>query len=244
MKKFYYKNTWEYIPAKQQQSNNITHNKIVGDVFRKTSEKPISVLLAKDKNGNECSTPVYPYKEKLGYSEKIVGYIPNNSGENEEYFRIVEKSLARIMLPILAILVLIAVAFTWYTLKDKGPNIDKTAIAYQMPNGVKNDDPSRIMMPYVDKIVVNSSGESDFALTNPDGNDCYFTYVLVLNDGNKELYRSDLIKPGMAVTKWKLNEKLEPGEYEATLQIKTSELSDYTKAANGANNVVKLIVEE
>lgn len=245
MKKFIYKGKeWEYIPVKEQRSKNITHNKIIGDVFDRSNQNPISVLTVENRDGKKQTARVYPYKEKLSFTETVVGYIPENALEGT-YVRIVKNSIAKLLIPIvLIILIIMGGLFAWYSQQSKVPGLDKTAIAYQMPNGAKNDDPSRIMMPFFDVINVTKDGQGQMVLLNPDGNECYFKYILTLTDENKKIYESGLIKPGMAVTEWKLNENLEAGEYNATLQIETSDINDYTQKANGGNYVVKVVVEE
>lgn len=236
--------SWKYIPAQGAGAEAISHDKVVGDVFVRRSQNPISHLTAERTDGTTEDTPVYPYKEKLGLCEKTVGFVPD-SGETGRYARIVKKSTAKLLAPLVLVLVLVAALLVYFRpWAQNGPNLDQSAIAYQMPNGVKNEDPSRIMMPFFDEITMTNAGQGKVALVNPDGNTCYFKYILTLDDGNKTVYESGLIQPGMAVTEWYLDDRLEAGEYDATLKIETSDLEDYTQAANGANYVVKLIVEE
>lgn len=80
------------------------------------------------------------------------------------------------------------------------------------------------------------------ALLNPEGNPCYFTFELVLKDGDESLYKSKQVPPGKAVTDITLARALEPGEYEATIQITTSSLGDQSPM-NGANVETTLIVK-
>lgn len=79
-------------------------------------------------------------------------------------------------------------------------------------------------------------------LLNPEGNPCYFTFEIVLKDGNESLYKSKQVPPGKAVTDIALAHALKPGEYEATIQITTSSLEDQVPM-NGANVETILIVK-
>ena len=80
------------------------------------------------------------------------------------------------------------------------------------------------------------------ALLNPEGNPCYFTFEIVLKDTGESLYTSKLVPPGKAVTDITLARELEVGDYDATIKITTSSLTDQT-AMNGANVETVLIVK-
>lgn len=246
MREYHYRGRgWKYIPVQGAGAEKISHDKVVGDVFVNRAQMPVDYLTAELTDGTSESTPVYAYKEKLSFLEKTVGYVPD-SKERDRYARIVKKSLAKLLVPLVLVLIVAAVLLAYFRpwAHQDGPNLDKTAIAYQMPNGIKNEDPTRIMMPFFDEITITKNGQGKVALVNPDGNTCYFKYVLTLKDGDQMVYESGLIQPGMAVTEWYLDSPLEAGEYEGTLKIETSDLEDYTQAANGADYVVKIMVEE
>lgn len=80
------------------------------------------------------------------------------------------------------------------------------------------------------------------ALLNPEGNPCYFTFEIVLKDGDESLYTSKQVPPGKAVTDITLSRVLEPGEYDATIRITTFSLEDQSPM-NGANVETVLIVK-
>lgn len=80
------------------------------------------------------------------------------------------------------------------------------------------------------------------ALLNPKDNPCYFTFELVLKDTDENLYTSKLVPPGKAVTEITLSRALENGEYDATIKITTSSLTDQSPM-NGANVETVLIVK-
>lgn len=85
--------------------------------------------------------------------------------------------------------------------------------------------------------------EVQVALLNPEGNPCYFQFEIVLKDGGESLYQSKLVPPGKAVTNLTLSRGLAAGEYEATIQIFTTSLSDGQTPMNGANVETILIVQ-
>lgn len=126
------------------------------------------------------------------------------------------------------------------------PDIDPGAADW---NGVKPPDKSEsgpaqgIAIPGYPSIGL-AAGTKDVRVTllNPEGNPCYFTFELVLKDTGESLYTSKLVPPGKAVTNITLSRTLEPGDYDATIKITTSSLTDQT-AMNGANVETVLIVK-
>lgn len=245
MRVFYYRGRgWKYIPASKKNADSIRHEQVVGDVFVRRDRSPVAQVTAQREDGELEQIPAYSYKEKLGFTERVVGYIPDQAQEGK-YGRIIQKSMAKIVVPIVLLLLVAAcVLFYFRPWQQDTPGLDQAAIAYQMPNGVKNEDPNRIMMPFFDEIRITNQGQGKVALLNPEGNECYFKYTLTLDETGQTVYESGLIKPAMAVTEWYLNTELAPGEYTGMLQIETSDLQDYTQQANGSNFTVKVIVEE
>lgn len=87
------------------------------------------------------------------------------------------------------------------------------------------------------------AGKKDvkISLLNPEGNPCYFTFELVLDDTGETLYASKMVEPGKAVQEETLSRALDAGEYAATIKIATYSLENTTQM-NGANVKTKLLV--
>lgn len=79
-------------------------------------------------------------------------------------------------------------------------------------------------------------------LLNPEGNPCYFTFEIVLDDKSQTIYTSKQVPPGSAVKNIKLSKPLSKGTYNATIKITTNSLVDMSPM-NGANVRTQLIVE-
>ena len=84
--------------------------------------------------------------------------------------------------------------------------------------------------------------EVEVAFFNPEDNPCYFTFQLVLKEGEEILYESKQVPPGEAVTKATLRRALEAGEYPAVLKIATASTTDLSPM-NGANMETVLQVQ-
>lgn len=229
--------SWQYIPVKRAEEEEITPQKIVGDIGRGDRREPAAVLTAED--GQEY--PVSPFREKLGYSQKIVGYIPCEDEEGEPlYIRIIGRNWLKILLPLLILAALVAGGILWYLSQNSGPRLDENAIAYQMPNGMKNEDPNQIMLPGFGTIEMEAGQRTvEAALVNPEGNPCYFKYIISLEESGEVIYESGWLEPGTAVTEWEISEELEPGDHPISMLIDTGMLEDYEQEMNkGAINAV------
>lgn len=72
------------------------------------------------------------------------------------------------------------------------------------------------------------AGETEnlpITLKNPDGNPCYFSFSIILSNG-ETIYQSDMVPPGEAIKKITINRALSAGEYAATIHIDTNALDD------------------
>ena len=239
-------NKWAYISVAKIKEENVNHRDLVGDIPLKKGVKTIGELYGRNENQ---SSPIGEYREKLKYSEKIKGYIPCTSEDDQEgYVRVLGTAWGKMLIPILVALFILTgvMVAVWYFTRESGPPLDKSAIAYQMPNGLKNEDPSRIMLPGFSTLTMDAqTGEVQAALVNPEGNPCYFKYIIVLEDTGEELYRTDLLEPGTAVMEFTIDKDLEPGAYDIEIQIETGQLSDYTQEMNsGVVAAVLEVVEE
>ena len=86
------------------------------------------------------------------------------------------------------------------------------------------------------------SGTTDvkMVLLNPGGNECYFTFELVV-DG-ETYYTSNLVEPSKCIEDLTLLSPLPKGEYTAILKINTYSLDENLTPMNGANVEFELIV--
>lgn len=124
------------------------------------------------------------------------------------------------------------------------PDIDPNASEWkgQQPQD-KGGAAVGIKIPGYSSITLPKDTETvTVALLNPEGNPCYFTFELVLKDTGETLYKSKLVPPGQAITSITLSRPLSAGEYNATIKISTTSLTD-GNAMNGANVETVLIVK-
>lgn len=152
---------------------------------------------------------------------------------------------------IVAVLIVAAVVLglnwnSWFG-KDTptGPDIDPNAAAWLESNPPAKDGSSStgIAIPGYPSITLPAdTTDVQVALLNPEGNPCYFTFEIVLKDGEESLYTSKQVPPGQAITDLTLSRGLAAGEYEATIKISTTSLSDGITLMNGANVETKIIV--
>lgn len=239
------KNLWKYIPVKQAQDKKITPQDIAGDTGYRSKKSPVGTLAGDGESGEKAKKMnVLPFRAKLGYSQREAGYIPCQDEKGTlRYVRVIRKSVIKILLPVIILLALIGGGIWWYLSQQGLPDLDESAIAYQMPDGMKNEDPNQIMMPGFGTITMDAGGTTvHAALANPEGNPCYFKYQISLSDTGEQIYESGWIEPGMAVTEWNISERLPEGEYPIYILVQTGSLDNYEEGMNrGAANATLVV---
>lgn len=122
-----------------------------------------------------------------------------------------------------------------------GKKIEKNTIEWNqdMDSADKN---AEIQIPYYSDIYMEEGTDSiDMVLVNPKENECYFAYAFILRETGEEIYRSDLIEPGRALDKVKLNKKMESGKYKLNILVDTYSMKDQ-KVLNNAIVSTNLVV--
>ena len=196
-------------------------------------------------DGNQ-EAALYVPRQKPGFFQKITGYIRcTDEQEREWYVRILSRSAGKIGALILLLAAVIAGgAFLYFRMSEEGPDLDKAAISYEMPDSMVNEDPDTIALPGISILEMKAGSRTvEFPLINPEGNTCYMAYTIVDQASGETLYESGMIEPGKAVLNFDLNRTLEPGTYSILVQIKTNDLEDYTVELNGAEIPAELVVE-
>lgn len=235
------KQTWPYISAEDAEKNELNMESVFADVGTEKVNDGDSLeflgrkLWLKNK------------KEKLSQRDKIIGYIPcENEDGTEGYIRIIKSSRKIIVIPIvLALLILAGIIGGIVAVNQNTKSfLDTAAISYQMPNGMKNENPNEIMIPVFTELVRPSGSNKVVAgLVNPEGNPCYFQYSIYLKENEQLLYESKWIEPGIAIMEFEIAEQLQAGEYPIEIRIKTGSLSDVEVEMNGGEIDAVLRIE-
>lgn len=240
--KFRFAGTWKYIPLKTfHRTGKDSECMIFGDVTGAPADSAIKYVY--NQHNNEKNTlRLFRYRNRLSIFDKIIGFIPvSNSSGKDGYVRIRRKSYKKIVIALLTALTVIAACCIALGYK-RTSNLDENAIAYQLPNGVKNTDPDAIMLPGHDVLTMNFATQKvTAALLNPEGNTCYFKFTIVMKEDGTKLYQTGLIKPGMAVTSFKIDRELKKGRYPIVLKVDALDLKDTKNSYNGG--AVEAILE-
>lgn len=157
------------------------------------------------------------------------------------------KNKKRILMMAGSIFVVVIVAVVVYFLvrqdsKDPAflPDLDENAIV--QTDGIK-ENPEGIRIPGYPRITISADTKDvTMNLQNPEGNPCYFTFEIILTEGEETIYTSKLVEPGKAITDVTLSRALEKGEYPAVIKITTTSLTDGS-AMNGADVETVLIAQ-
>ncbi len=124
---------------------------------------------------------------------------------------------------------------------DKGLSLAENSEKWDKTLEDLSKKQSGIKIPgYGSITITENTKEADITLVNPEGNPCYFEYVLEA-DGNV-LYKSDLIEPGKAIKKVTLENVPKPGTYKLVMKINTYGFDENLSPLNGAEVKTTLVV--
>lgn len=237
---------WTYLDEKEIQVLYPNGGfKIFGEMRRRVNKNAVHFLDGSEQNLELYG--LYPYTRKNSWLKKSIGYIKvtDETGETG-YIRVLANAWMR---PLLLLCIVVAGASiflggVWFANQDETPGLDKTAVSYHI-DGVRNTDPESILLPGISRLKVKA-GELRIhtALINPEGNTCYFKYIIQLADTKEVLYTSGLIEPGKAVTEFDITRMLKPGEYPVTIIVETRDTEDYETVYNAGNIDAVLDVSE
>ena len=127
------------------------------------------------------------------------------------------------------VVVIVAVVVYFLVRQDSkdpafSPDLDENAIV--QTDGIK-EKPEGIRIPGYPRITISADTKDvTMNLQNPEGNPCYFTFEIILTEGEETIYTSKLVEPGKAITDVTLSRALEKGEYPAVIKITTTSLTD------------------
>lgn len=234
---------WNYVNENELQT--IYHNggfKVFSDLHLHGNSKARDYLTQQN-----TEIGLYPYRTKLSWLKRTVGYIPVTEENGERGFiRIIGNAWQRTLFLLLALFICAAIFLVgmWFAKKDEVPGLDKTAVSYHI-DGVENTDQDSILLPGLN--VLNAE-ENDThvkaVLMNPQGNGCYFKYIIIQKDTEDVLYTSGLIEPGKAVTEFELNKKLKAGKYPIQVVVETNDLKNPEIVYNAGNIDAQLVVTD
>lgn len=225
---------WNYVSEEELQKMFPNGGfKVFSDMEQKDNSDKTNILEAET-----GQIALYPYKKKQSWLKRAVGYIPvmDETGQ-AGFIRIMEYAWYKLLIVIVAALVCasIFIAGIWFAKKDEVPGLDKTAISYHI-DGVRNTDSESILLPGLSVLKAKENeNHVKVVLFNPDGNECYFKYIIKLKKTGEILYSSGLIPPGKAVTEFNINRTLESGKYPIKVIIETRDINDQNIEYNAGN---------
>lgn len=106
----------------------------------------------------------------------------------------------------------------------------------------EKENPSIAIPGYEYLSLAAGTKTQSIALNNPETNTCYFLISLRLEDGT-ELWQSEYLAPGEVSEVMELNQKLEPGTYNAVLHYDCFRMNQELSPLNGAETKLTLRVK-
>ena len=131
----------------------------------------------------------------------------------------------------------------WISNRPSDPDIDPNAKDYgDIYVSAGEVAPGSISAPgYSDVTFLAGVRDVQIILPNPEGNPCYFRFILILQESGETIYRSGLVPPGQAITDITLSRPLEAGLYPMEIRIETFSL-ETRSAMSGVTMDVNLTV--
>ena len=189
---------------------------------------------------------VEPCQKKIGFFEKVRGYIPCQDEEgNQGFVRIIEKSRVKLF-ALLMIMVALLGGLIWGLIEMSKP-VDDTPI--RIASGeMTNPNPENIRLPGIERIYADAGDTHvNQLLLNVEGNAYNLKYTIQLKDSGEVLYESKVIEPGYGVREFDMNRSFEAGEYPIVITVNSSALeesgNDESAAYNAGQLEAMLIVE-
>lgn len=183
---------------------------------------------------------------KKGNSEKRIGTEKNsfdlkNKKPKFSFTRGYVKSIdgsfyaftTRNILPfLLSVILLLGTLIAIMPLEESISDIWQPAIDQSIYSNEKNNEEAIhkeiTICGFTDWTVESGKTENlPILLQNPEGNPCYFTFQIELQDGT-QLYQSSHVPPGSEIRKVTLSQPLEKGTYTAYVTILTNEINTGT----------------
>lgn len=172
----------------------------------------------------------YEILKKRPRFTKLLGCV--KIGENT-YINYAKRRLFPIFLPIIFILLIILfIIFIWFKPNKDEPKQPSKGLADTVVSDgiVTNNDLFIDNGGYITfagyDLVYATEDEPTILLENPDTNDVYFTYEIILNEtGDVLLEESDLIPPGQALP-WDAYSVLDKGEHIVTFNIYSYDMTN------------------
>ena len=120
----------------------------------------------------------------------------------------------KIFIVIIICLCAVIIAGLIYFMKLKGgsdsafkPDLDSNAKTQTADD--TGEKPTGIRIPGYPTITIEADKKDvQMNLMNPEGNPCYFTFEIVLNDTGETIYTSKMVEPGKAITEVTLDKAL------------------------------------
>lgn len=226
--------SWGYTTKKTQH--------VFGDVHFNAKRQTEHTLV----KGTE-SLVVEPFKEKLGFFERTVGYLPcQDETGNLGSVRIVGIAWNKIVPLIVVLLALIGGGGAyWYQQATAPKPVDKKLITFDAPDGFDNTDPTKISVPTYNIVGIDAKTmKFTTPLFNVAGNKCRMAYKVTLKDDGTVVFDSgdQKLKPGKAWYDFKADTKLKKGSYTIVIKATSYKLKSDTKI-NSSELEATLVVQ-
>lgn len=168
--------------------------------------------------------------------------------EDDTYLVVLKDRVWKLLLWLLMVILLMGIVFLFLRpYLKQGPDLEPGTRDFKAGVNLPDDYGStRTILPAFNPFyVVEGETQVKTVLWNPEKNQVYFQFQIVLDESGEVIYESRLVPPSQAIYELKLKRSFTRGAYPVTIRITTYDLKDYEQKLNGGEVQTKLnVVEE
>lgn len=167
--------------------------------------------------------------------------------EDDTYLVILQLRIRKFLLLFLLLaLLLLFGLFLYRGMGRSGPDLEPGTRDFKAAQKLSDDyGETRIIIPAFQPLNVRAGDTGvKTVLWNPEKNQVYFQFQLVLKNTQEVIYESRLVPPGQAIYELSLKRSIDAGVYPLIVRVSTYDIEEYEQQMNGGEvetslNVVK-----
>lgn len=167
--------------------------------------------------------------------------------EDDTYLVILQLRIRKFLLMFLLLVLLVLFGlFLYRGIGQNGPDLEPGTRDFKAAQKLPDDyGETSIIIPAFQSLYVRAGDTGvKTVLWNPEKNQVYFQFQLVLKNTQEVIYESRLVPPGQAIYELSLKRSFDPGVYPLIVRVTTYDVKEYEQQMNGGEvetslNVVK-----
>lgn len=156
--------------------------------------------------------------------------------EDDTYLLVLRLRIRKFLLLFLLLAVFVLLGLLLFRgLGHNGPDLEPGTRDFKAAQKLPDDyGATRIIIPAFQPLYVKAGDTAvKTVLWNPEKNQVYFQFDLVLKNTQEVVYKSRLVPPGQAIYELSLKRSFDSGVYPLTVRVTTYDIEEYEQQMNG-----------